>query len=194
MRSMRMFGTAIAAASVLAMVGAGSASAANWDPPITTLTAHGTLTWDFGTSSVTCTFHSGVRSAGGDDAYTANASGDPAGPTFDNCSSNHLFEIDAAATPGTAGAWTLTPLSTSTMNVLNQNFTFTLTSGGFVFCQVSAMGVFLGGYPWSNATKTLTATTATFGTTSDGPGCIDGTGLKLTSLTGSIVITGATIT
>jgi hypothetical protein len=195
MYKIKSFGlAAVAAATMMAMAWAGSASAANWDPANTTLTAHGTLGLDLSPSgvSLTCTFHSGVRSTGNDLAVTTNAAGDPAGPTFSACTTSlPSVAVGIAATPGTAGAWNLTATSTTAVDVTNENFTITVTSGGVAVCTVSLMNVSVAGNTWSNATSTLTPTATSFPIVETGVLCPGDTTARFT---GSIAIPGASIT
>lgn len=190
MRSMKKLGTAVAAASLfMAMTGAGSASAANWDPANTTLTAHGTLTLDQGTGSVTCTYHSSVRSTGNDVAFTANSAGAAAPPTFSSCSTN----LGASAHVTSSSAWNITANSTTTATVSNGNAVITLTAFGADICTITASGVTVDA-TWSNATSTLTPSAQTFNVTQSGSVCPGGTGVKSARMTGSVSVPGASIT
>jgi hypothetical protein len=187
MFSMKKLGTVVAAVSMLALVGAGSASAANFDPANTTLTAHGTLTLDVIPSgvSMTCTFHSGVRSAGGADAFTTETGGTvPAPPTFSGCSSS-TFAITSvrADVP-----WTLTATSTTAVDVTNLNYTITFDFVGD--CTITASAVSLG-WTWTQASNTLTPGATNIPITETGAGCPGDTSMRFT---GSVVIPGLTIT
>jgi hypothetical protein len=187
MYRMKRLGLAVAASMLAALVGAGSASAANWDPPNTTLTAHGTLTLDLAPSgvSVNCTYHSGIRSAGGADALTTLTGGTiPAPPTFYHC---------VQSLPGTVSVvidapWTLTATSTTALDLTNGNITMTLNIFGD--CAISASGVSLP-WLWTNATSTITLSATSFPVTETGAFCPDDSTM---TITGSIVVSGASIT
>jgi hypothetical protein len=193
MRSMKKFGTAVAAASMLmAMIGAGSASAANFDPANTNLPAHGTLTLDAIPSGaqVHCTFTANIRSAGGDHASTVNAAGDPAGPTFDSCTATIPGLGNSAATvvatSGTAGAWTLTATSTTSVDVIG-NATITAAGG---LCTISAMNAGVANNAWNNTTHTLTTNTAATFPVVSGGFCTD----TSARMTGSVTVPLGSIT
>lgn len=195
MRSMKMLGTAAAAASMLLALGVGSASAANFDPPNTNIPAHGVLTLDGIPSGaqVHCTFTGTIRSAGGDHASTVNSSGDPAGPTFDNCVATvpglGNVAATAVATSGTAGAWTMTATSTTTVDVTG-NATISIGGG---LCTISAMNAAVPNNTWNQATHTLTANGAsTFPIVSSGSIlCPTDTTARMT---GSVTVPLGTIT
>jgi hypothetical protein len=187
MRSMKKFGTAVAAASMLmALVGVGSASAANWDPANTTLTAHGTLVLHAASGlSVTCTYHSGVRSAGGADAFTTATGGTtPAPPTFSGCTSSLGTPTVTADQP-----WTVTATSTTAVDVTG-NATITVHIPPFPDCKITATDVSLAS-TWSNATSTVTPGTGSFPISEVGALCPGDTSA---TMTGSVVVTGASIT
>jgi hypothetical protein len=191
MRMTKKFGSAVAAGLMLvAMVGASSASAANWDPANTTLTAHGTLTLDAGALSVTCTYNSGAFTTGNDVLFTTAAGSDTAGPPiFSACAANNGAPATAVATAGHAGAWSLTATSTTLVDVTNGNATINVASGA---CIITAMSVALPGNTWNNATATLTPNGAlTIPISESGPSC---TGATTANMTGDVKITGASIT
>lgn len=148
MRSMKKFGTAVAAASMaMALVGASSASAATWDPQNTVVHGHGVLTLNAG-ASVTCTVTTNVK-ATGDRATTTNAAGADAGPTFSGCT-NSLGLSPTTVT--SSSAWVATATSTSSVDVTNGNAVINI--GGV--CTVTASNVSVPNNAWSNATHTLT--------------------------------------
>jgi hypothetical protein len=187
---MKKHGTAVAAASALmALFGAGSASAANFDPPNTTLTAHGslTLTSNPSGSTVSCTYHSGVRSAGGSDAFTTATGGTtPAAPTFSNCSTSVAFASVSSVTGLTA--WTMTATSTTAIDVTgNARINLTSFLGS---CTITATHV-LNAAAWNNTSKVLTPGSAPFPIDLSGPVCpSDTTG----TMSGSVTVPGATVT
>jgi hypothetical protein len=188
MRSMKKLGTVVAAASMLMAIGAGSASAASWDPPNTTLAATGTLILDAGITSVTCTYHSGVRSAGGADAFTTTPTGStPAPPTFDHCTGAGIPGLTVTSVVADA-PWTFTATSTTAIDVTNGNATITVDS--FLGdCKITASAVSLAA-TWSNASHTATPGTGTFPITETGA-CPGDTTARMT---GSVVVSGASIT
>ena len=189
MPRMRRLGTAIAVAGALTTVhGAGSASAANWDPANVTLTAHGTLTLDLNPlgASLTCTYHAGVRSAGGADAFTTAAGGTtPVGPTYSNCTSS----LPLGALTITTSAWTLTATSTTAVDVRNPIPTIAFDTA-FGQCTITPDNVSLP-MTWSNVTHALTAGATVAPVTSAGAPCPD---ITTVGITGSIVIPGASTT
>jgi hypothetical protein len=193
MLSMKRFGTAVAAASLLmAVTGAGSASAANWDPANTTRTAHGTLTLDENGQGVTCTYHSGVRSAGGADAFTTTPAGTtPAPPTFSNCSTTIP---GSTATVTSSAAWTFTATSTTSVDVTNGNAVITIRVFGVDVCTITAANASVPNNTWSNATSTLTPSASTFSVTNDRAACPGGVGAFQARMTGSVAAPGVTIT
>jgi hypothetical protein len=187
MRSMKKLGTAVAAASaMMALFGAGSASAANWDPPNTTLTAHGTLTLDTIAGTVACTYHSGVRSAGGADAFTTEPnSAIPAPPTFSNCTST-IGTVESVTSPI---AWTITATNTTAVHVTGSA---AVTIGVFgITCTVTANDVSVPS-TWNNVAKTITPGATSFPTTTDGgflcPSVTSG------RMTGTVTVPGANLT
>jgi hypothetical protein len=188
MRSMKKLGTAVAAASaMMALFGAGSASAANWDPPNTTLTAHGTLSLTAApfAATVSCTYHSGVRSAGGADAFTTETNGTVAAPpTFSGCTSTFgTVESVVAHQP-----WTITATSTTAVNVTNGNATIVLSVLG-ITCTITAENVSVGA-TWNNTTKTLSPASTPFSVTKTAACPHITTG----SMTGSVTVPGANLT
>jgi hypothetical protein len=182
-------GPVVVVALLVAVVGAGSASAANWDPANTTLTAHATLTLRFDPSGVTltCTYHSGLRSAGGADAFTTETGGTtPAPPTFSGCTNS----IGWAMTVTTASAWTLTATSTTAVDVTNANVTITISPGPPFDCHVTMTGASIGA-TWNNATSTLTPGSSPIPISESGLSCPGDTSL---TFSGSVVVPGASIT
>jgi hypothetical protein len=189
MRSMKKFGTVVAAASMLMAIGAGSASAANWDPANTTLTAHGTLTLTSrpSGSTVTCTYHSGVRSAGGTDAFTTETSGTtPAAPTFSNCTTTVPF----ASVTSVVGlsAWTITATSTTAVDVTG-NARITLSALG-LSCTITATDVSIGA-TWNNTSTTIVPSDTLFPIDLTGSVCPSDT---QGTMTGTVTVPGASIT
>ena len=185
-------GMAVGVASALmALVGVGPASAATWDPPNTTLTAHGILTIDLipSNSSVTCTYHSGVRSAGGVDAFTTLPStSTPAGPSFSGCTTNVppanvVFVVSSSP-------WTLTATNTTAVDVTNGNFVITLAAPFLGHCTITTSSMSVGA-TWSNATRSLTPSTQTFPISESGFICPGDTSARWT---GSVTIQGGSIT
>jgi hypothetical protein len=187
MRSMKKLGTAVAAASaLLALFGAGSASAANWDPPNTTLTAHGNLTLDTSAGNVTCTYHSGVRSAGGADAFTTETGGTAAAPpTFSNCDSS----IGTVVSVTSPIPWTITATTTTAVDVTGSANIVISVLG--VQCTIAAHDVTVPA-TWNNTAKTITPSTQSFPTTTSGsifcPNVTSGT------MTGTVTVPGANLT
>jgi hypothetical protein len=189
---LKRFGTAVGAAALLAALGGvSSASAANWDPANTTVTAHGTLTLTSAGSTVTCTYHSGVRSAGGTDAFTTETGGVAgAPPTFSGCTSSLPITPDVHA----SAPWTLTATSTTSVDVTNGNAVITGTAFGVVVCTITASGVSVANNTWNNATHTLTANSgAPFNVTWAGPVC-PVSGVQSGTMSGSVVAPLASIT
>lgn len=177
----------MAAVMLVVMLGAGSASAANWDPANTTLAAHGTLTLDLSPSGVTmtCTFHSGVRSAGGADAFTAETGGTtPAPPTFSNCTSSVLGAVAVVVD----APWTFTATSTTAVDLTNGNFT--MTSSAFGDCKIAASGVSFA-WTWNNATHMITPGATSFPISESGAFCLGDTTMRIT---GVVNIPGVSIT
>jgi hypothetical protein len=192
MLSMKKFGTAVAAASLLAMVGAGSASAANWSPANSTKTAHGSLTLTARPTggSVTCTYHSGVRSTGTDAAFTTTPTGTVAAPpTFSGCTSTiaGVSHVTAVAD----AAWTLTATSTTSVDVIgNATVTLFATTPALVdVCTITATNANVP-TTFANATGIITPLDTLFPITETGiacPGDTQGT------MTGSVTESGLTI-
>lgn len=147
MRSLKVVGSALTAALVLAS----PALASTWDLQGTVRHGHGTLDLTSGTQAVTCTVTLNLKASGAV-ATTTDASGSPAGPTFNNCSNNlGLSPTHVTAT----GAWTATATSTTAVD-LNFNYVLNIGSGT---CVVSAVAAVPNNW-WSNATHTLTASSA----------------------------------
>jgi hypothetical protein len=186
MRNMKKYGTAVAAASMLmALVGASSASAANWDPQGPVFHGHWTLTLHFGPATVTCTVTLDIKATAAL-AQTTNAGGTLAGPTFNSCS-NSLGISPTVAT--SSASWTATATSTTAVDVTKGNAFINIGNG---VCTITMDNVSVPGNTWSNAAHTLTAnSTPTFPITTTGfcPG-VTSPG----DMTGSIVVPAATIT
>jgi hypothetical protein len=187
MLSIKKLGTAIVAVSALTgLLGTGSASAANWDPPNTTLTAHGNLTFDTSTFSLSCTYHSGLRSAGGADAFTTETNGTvPAPPTFSNCTST-LGTIVSVTNPA---AWTLTATTTTAVDM-----TFSLSIVMSVFGSNCTIGVHDVTLPmtWNNVAKAITPSATSFPTTTTGGALCSN--VTSGSLTGTVTVPGLNLT
>ncbi len=149
MRSIKMIG--LAALSALALVP--SASAATWDPQGTVIAGHGNLTLNSGSGRVTCTVDVFTK-ATGDLAQTTNASGTPAGPTFSNCTNNLGLSPTVVTS---SAAWNATATSTTSVDVTNGNATINIGGGA---CVITA-NASVPNNGWSNATHTLTASSAT---------------------------------
>jgi hypothetical protein len=195
MFGMKNFGAAVAAASMVMVLGAGSASAANWDPANTTLTAHGTLTLKALPSggTVTCTYHSGVRSTGNDIAFTTETGGVAAAPpTFSNCTTT-IVGVTLITTTADQ-AWALTATSTTTVDVSNGNATLTLFAGTppnqVDVCTIKAASVSLDA-AWNPANTSLTPNDATFTISETGAACPGDTS---GTMTGSVTVPGLSIT
>jgi hypothetical protein len=191
MLSMKKFGTAVAAVSLLAMVGAGSASAVNWSPANSTKTAHGSLTLIARPTggSVTCTYHSGVRSTGNSVAFTTTPTGTVAAPpTISSCTSTNPGVSHVIATAD--GAWTLTATSTTSVDVIG-NATVTLFATTPALVDVCTINV-TANVPaaFNNVTSLLTPLDTLFPITETGPAC---PGDTQGTMTGSITMTGMSI-
>jgi hypothetical protein len=187
MLSIKKLGTAIVAVSALTgLFGTGSASAANWDPPNTTLTAHGNLTIDWNVGNVACTYHSGLRSAGGADAFTTETNGTvPAPPTFSNCTSS-LGTIVSVTNPA---AWTLTATTTTAVDM-----TFGLSIVMSVLginCTIAAHDVTIP-MTWNNVAKTITPGATSYPTTTTGGAFCPS--ITSSRLTGTVIVPGLNLT
>lgn len=184
MLGMKTFGTAVVAASmVMALTGASTASAANWDPPGTVVHGHGTLTLTSGTFTLTCTTDLNVRATGAL-AQTTNAAGTLAGPTF-GCTNS----LGTATVMTSSASWTATATSTTSVDVITENALINIGSGA---CTITWDNVSVGGNTWSNPTHTLTSNSSVaFPITRTGF-CF-GTAATM-SISGSVAIPLATIT
>jgi hypothetical protein len=184
MRSMKKLGTAaLAASAMMALFGAGSASAANWDPANQTLHAHGNLTLDTSIASVSCTYNSGVRSAGGADAFTTATTGTTAAPpVFSNCTST-LGTVESVTSPA---AWTITATSTTALDVTGGAV---IVLNAFGTCTITANDVNVPA-TWNNTTKTVTPGANSFPVTTSGV-CL---GVNSATITGSVTVPGANLT
>jgi hypothetical protein len=181
---MKKLGTAaLAASAMMALFGAGSASAANWDPPNTPLTGHGSLTLttnSFGT--VSCTVHMTVKSTGNDVATTVNAAGTAdAPPVFSSCTSTLGSASVISDQP-----WVATATSTTAVDVTG-NATITLGGG---ICRITVASASVANNTWSNTTHVLTANPAGTFPISESGLCDGGT---TGSMTGSVTFPSSAI-
>lgn len=148
MRSFKVIGSAIAAALILAS----SASATSWDPQNTVVHGHGNLTLTSGSGVVSCTVTLNTKASGAV-ATTTDAAGNPAGPTFSSCTNN--LGLSPTVVTST-GDWTATATSTTTVDVRGAA-DINIGNGA---CQINATAT-VPNNGWSNATHTITASSAT---------------------------------
>jgi hypothetical protein len=173
---MRMF-KRVSLGLVLAasLVGVSSASAANWDPPNTTLTATqvgtGVLTDNNGTT-ISCGTGSAGLIASGDAAHTESHH-NPV--IFSSCSNSIGLSPTNVTTTGT---WRFTATSTTSVDITATNPTgpnvADITIAGF--CTVSVPGpVHITG-TWNNTTHQLTTNSANTFPISPNAGCLGAVG------------------
>lgn len=156
MRSLKVIGSAMVAALVLAS----SASAVSWDPQGTVVHGHGNLQLTSSSAWVTCTVTVNTKATGAN-FTTTDAAGNGAGPTFSGCHNN----IGITPTHVTAnGDWSGTATSTTAVSVTGAA-TINIGNGACVITAAASVP----NNTWSNATHTLTASSATsFGITRHG--------------------------
>lgn len=148
MRSYNVIGPALAVTLLLAS----SASATSWDPQGTVVHGHGNLTLTSGSGVVSCTVTLNLKATGAS-ATTTNAAGVGIGPTFSNCWN------DTGLTPThvtAVGDWTATATSTTSVDVGGAT-TINIGTGACVITESHSVP----SNGWSNATHTLTFSSAT---------------------------------
>ena len=180
---------AMGAAVALALVGASSASAANWDPQNTNVTAvqegTGALTAPNGT--VSCTAADTTLRASGATA-TAITTTNPV--AFTGCNGGFL----GAATVTTFGTWSFTATSTTSVDVSAVNpsgpvATIHFPSAG---CDITVPSpVNITGSTWNNATHTLHIGSSSFALSGSGNSGLAGTSGVMDA---NFVASAATIT
>jgi hypothetical protein len=147
---------AMGAAAVLSLIGASSASAANWDPQNTNVTAtqEGSGTLTAGSASVTCSAGSTTLRASGAVATTV---GTVNPVNFTSC----VGPSGQPATVTTFGDWHFIANSTTSVTVTatptaSNNKVATIHIGGFFNCDLTITGhQALPNNVWSNANRTL---------------------------------------
>lgn len=168
MRRIWRYPIALLAALAFAVTGAGTATAANWDPPNTILTGSGTWTIATNTGlSTTCALTMRVKSSGSAQTTTVNAAGASAPPTFGHCTNN--LWIGAAAT--STVPWVFTATSTT---AVDETFSFAITTNSG-FCTITWGDTSWANNTWSNTTHTLTQNTAAIAPITEHGFCDGGT-------------------
>jgi hypothetical protein len=156
MRKIKMMGlAAIAAASLTASAGVSAASAANWDPQNTNITATNvgnTVLDDNAGHHITCTTSSTTLNAIGSVAMAITTT-NPV--SFTNCSND---VIGGTTTVSTAGTWSFHANSTTNVTATAANGTSpvaTITLGGGI-CTISVSGpVDIPNNSWTNSAHQL---------------------------------------
>jgi hypothetical protein len=165
MRTLKMLGlTAVAALALTAFVGVSSAFAVQWNPQGTvepTSLKAGTsvqMKTNRG-ATVTCNTSNGftLSPIGGNPAVsgTTDSAGNPAPPSFSNCTSSL-----GSATVTASGQWLFTATSTTNVNESNASATVKVAGG---ICTITMTNVSIPNNTWSNSAHTLTSnSSATF--------------------------------
>lgn len=185
MRKFKMFGlTVVAAMSLMAMVGASSAFALQWNPQGTPeaaslVTGTSSVLTDSNGNHVTCSTSTATLTASG---AVATASGTTNPVNYSSCSNDVL---GGTTTVSTFGTWSFTATSTSAITAVANNGAGGTVArinmpGLFGTCTITVAGpITIAGNAWSNTTHQMTINnTVSFNLSQNGPcaGAVGATG------------------